>query len=186
LTGTQHALYEAAPSLPHMLDEGARWYAVHTLPFSELRAREQLGNQGFRTFLPKRRKTVRHARKLREVEAPFFPRYLFVVLDMDRDRWRSINGTFGVSSLVMQGNRPHPIPRGVVEALIASVDARGILHFGERLKVGGTIRLLAGAFAEQLATLESVDDSGRIRVLLDVLGRKVSISTDRQHVFPIA
>ena len=118
-------------------------------------------------FSPKRHKTVRHARKLRHVDAAFFPRYLFVGLDLDRDRWRSVNGTYGVASLVMQNSRPHPVPRGVVEALIASADARGILLFGERLKVGGTIRLLAGAFAEQLATLESMDDLGRIRVLLE-------------------
>ncbi|HWD58314.1 MAG TPA: transcriptional activator RfaH [Stellaceae bacterium] len=186
VNGMQDALYEIASPLPRRLDEGARWYAVHTLPYGELRAQEQLENQGFRTFLPKRHKTVRHARKLRHVDAAFFPRYLFVGLDLDRDRWRSVNGTYGVASLVMQSGRPHPVPRGVVEALVASADARGILLFGERLKVGGTIRLLAGAFAEQLATLESMDDSGRIHVLLDILGRKVSISTDRQHVFPIA
>ena len=166
--------------------DGARWYAVHTLPFCELRAREQLANQRFGTFLPKRYKTVRHARKMHNVEAPFFPRYLFVALDLDRDQWRSINGTYGVSSLVMQASRPHPVPRGVVEALIASADEAGILHFGERLAVGGKIRMMAGAFADQLATLESIDDSGRIHVLLDILGRKVSVSTERQNVFPIA
>src|SRR5579862_8183633 len=86
-----------APPMP--LDHGERWYAVHAQPFSELRAQGNLENQGFRTFVPKRHKTVRHARKLRTVESPFFPRYLFIVLDIERDRWRSVNGTFGVSRL---------------------------------------------------------------------------------------
>jgi transcription antitermination factor NusG len=45
-------------------------------------------------------KTVRHARRLSTVEAPFFPRYLFTVLDLTRHLWRSVNGTFGVSRLV--------------------------------------------------------------------------------------
>ena len=67
-----------------------RWYAVHTLPFGEVRAAGHLENQAFRTFLPKRRKTVRHARKLTTLEAPFFPRYLFVALDLTRQRWRSV------------------------------------------------------------------------------------------------
>ena len=48
----QDALDETAPPLGRGLDEGARWYAVHTLPHGELRAEEQLENQGFRTFLP--------------------------------------------------------------------------------------------------------------------------------------
>ncbi|HEY1796193.1 MAG TPA: transcriptional activator RfaH [Stellaceae bacterium] len=184
MNDTQPALYEATAPRPG--PPGARWYAVHTLPCRELRAQEQLANQGFCVFLPKRHKTIRHARKLRQVEAPFFPRYLFVSLDLGRDRWRSVNGTYGVSSLVMQATRPHPVPPGIVEALIASADPRGILHFAERLKIGGTVRLMAGAFADQLATLESLDDAGRIRVLLDVLGRRVSIMTDRQNVFPLA
>src|SRR5215472_12802285 len=73
-----------------------RWYAVHTLPFAEERAEGQLHRQGFRTFQPKRHKTVRHARRLSTVEATFFPRNLFVVLDLAHNRWGSVNGTFGV------------------------------------------------------------------------------------------
>ena len=49
---------------------------------------------------PKRHKTVRHARRLSTVEAPFFPSYLFTVLDLTRHQWRSVSGTFGVSRLV--------------------------------------------------------------------------------------
>src|SRR2546425_10203415 len=79
------------------LRPGERWYAVHTLPQREAYAQGHLRNQRFATFLPKRRKTVRHARKLRAIEAAFFPRYLFVVLDLARDQWRSVNGTYGVS-----------------------------------------------------------------------------------------
>jgi transcription antitermination factor NusG len=111
--------YEASQSNPGALSNCERWYAVHTLPFAEARAERQLHRQGFRTFQPKRHKTVRHARRLSTVEAPFFPRYLFIVLDLAHHQWRSVNGTFGVSRLVMRGDQPDPLPRGVVEALIA-------------------------------------------------------------------
>ncbi len=89
-----------------------RWYAVHTLPHNEARAEGHLNNQGFRTFLPKRRKSIRHARKIKTIDAAFFPRYLFVVLDMSRDRWRCINSTCGISRLVMRGDEPQPAPLG--------------------------------------------------------------------------
>lgn len=62
----------AVPGLSDALSDRERWYAVHALPFAEARAECQLQRQGFRTFQPKRRKTVRHARKMRTVEAPFF------------------------------------------------------------------------------------------------------------------
>jgi transcription elongation factor/antiterminator RfaH len=163
-----------------------RWYAVHTLPLAESRAEGQLRRQGFRTFQPKRHKTIRHARKLSTVEAPFFPRYLFIVLDLDRHQWRSVNGTLGVSKLVMRGDQPHPIPRQVVEALIAAADARGILQLSDKLRIGGPVRLMAGPFAEQLAILDDLDDSGRVRVLLEILGRRVTVSTAANNVLPLS
>ena len=174
-----------APACPAPLQAGERWYAVHSLPFSEMRAQAQLENQRFRTFLPKRHKTVRHARRLTTVVAPFFPQYLFVVLNLQRHQWRSVNGTFGVTGLVMQGDRPGPVPRGIVEQMLALADPRGMLQTGsELLKVGDPVRLTVGPFAEQLAVLDRMDDSGRIRVLLDMLGRQVAVSIDSNSAMP--
>jgi transcription elongation factor/antiterminator RfaH len=170
---------------PSTLSDSERWYAVHTLPFAEARAERQLQRQEFRTFQPKRHKTIRHARRLSTVEAPFFPRYLFIVLDLARHQWRSVNGTIGVSRLLMQGDQPHPVPRGVVEALIAAADARGIMQLGRKLQLGKPVRLLAGPFAEQIAILHRLDDSGRVQVLLHILGRQAAVSTDLNNVLPL-
>src|SRR5437764_921178 len=120
---------------------GRRWYAVHAQPNREFRAEQQLRNQGFEIFLPQRLKTVRHARRLTNLPAAFFPRYLFIQLDLLQHRWRSINGTFGVSSLVMRGDMPHPVPPGVVEAMIASVDDSGTLCLTERVTVAERVPL---------------------------------------------
>ncbi len=39
---------------------------------------------------------------------------------LNRDRWRPVNGTFGVSRLIMEGVRPKQVPLSVVEALAAA------------------------------------------------------------------
>jgi transcription elongation factor/antiterminator RfaH len=167
------------------LDDRERWYVAYTRPRCEARAQVQLENQGFRTFLPRRQQTVRHARKMTSVLAPFFPRYLFVVLDLTRHRWRSVSSTVGVASLVMQCDLPHPVPRGIVETLVASSDALGLLQLRQQLRVGGAVRMAAGPFAERLAILDRLDDSGRVRVLLDILGRQVLVSTGYGSVLPV-
>jgi len=77
-----------------------RWFVAYTLPKSERRAVLHLGAQGFRTYLPEFQKTIRHARRLRTIRAPLFPRYLFVILDLERDRWLSVRSTFGISRVV--------------------------------------------------------------------------------------
>jgi len=158
-----------------------RWYAVYTLPHREFRAKHQLETQGFYVFVPQRVKTLRHARKLTDIQVAFFPRYIFVELDLTFHRWRSINGTFGVKSLIMQGDTPHPVPRGIVETMIASVDHSGLLRFEGDLKTGSKVRLIAGPFAEQLGILDRLDASGRIRVLLDIMGRTISVQAPRDY-----
>lgn len=163
------------------LREGERWYAVHTLPHAERKAELQLENQRFRVFLPKRQKTIRHARKLSMIVAPFFPGYLFVALDLERQRWRSVNGTVGVSSMVMGAERPVAAPHGVVESMLATADPDGLLLLWSKLKIGSAVRLAAGPFAEQLGILDRMDDSGRVRVLLDILGRQVPVCLNRAY-----
>lgn len=166
---------------------GERWFVVNTQPHCERRAQAHLDNQAFGTFLPRRVKTVRHARRLVTGVAALFPQYLFVSLDLRRHQWRAINGTIGVKGLLMQGERPNLVPHGIVEQLIAATDAEGIFHHGSRgLKVGGSVRLMAGPFAEQLAVLQSLDDQGRVRVLLNLLGRTVTVSTNSACVLPMA
>jgi transcriptional antiterminator RfaH len=164
--------------------DGERWYVVRTLPHCEARAQGQLSAQGFRTFLPRFTKTVRHARKLRSIMAPFFPRYLFVALDLKRDRWRSINGTFGVCSLVMAGEAPAPVARGVVESLYASCDANGRLRAGGGLDIGDRVRVLTGPFADLVGYLVRIDGRERVQVLLRFLGGEVPVSIERTALVP--
>src|ERR1700746_1440681 len=87
-----------------------RWFLVHTLPKSERKAEWHLGAQGFRCILPQFEKTIRHARQLRTVRTPLFPRYLFTVLDLERDPWLSVRSTVGVARLFTQDGRPVPVP----------------------------------------------------------------------------
>ena len=106
-------------SSPYELTQDARWYLVHTRPNCERKAEINLKAQGLKTFLPHIEKTIRHARRLTTVRRPLFARYLFVSLDIGRDRWSPINSTIGVSRLVAQEGRPIPLPFGIVETLLA-------------------------------------------------------------------
>ena len=148
----------------------------------EKRADRHLGQQGFRAFLPLYRKTVRHARHFVTVEAPFFPRYLFVLLDLGRERWRSVNSTFGVASLVMQGDLPKPVPAGVVEEILATTSASGLVSSLQRLIVGDSVRVVSGPLAGLVGTLTALDENQRVRVLLDILGKETLVAIDATRI----
>ena len=180
----ENAFYPGLEFATLGLCDQERWYVARTLPQRELHAAKQLLNQGFRSFVPRYWKNRRHARKVETVSVPLFPRYIFVVVDRTRDRWRSINGTLGVDRLLMNGGEPQPVPHEVVENLIAASDVEGNIRFDSHLKEGQTIKVTAGPFADLVGQLERLDDSGRVRVLLEILGGKVLVALPQNLVAP--
>lgn len=157
----------------------SRWYVAQTLARRETGAACHLERQGFRVFLPKLMKTVRHARQLRMAPAAVFPGYVFVALDLSRDRWRSVNGTVNVSRLIMGRDTPLPVPAGVVETLMAYRDERGFCRLDRDLQPGQAVRVIAGPFAQVLGRIAALDDRGRARVLLEIMGGGVMTTLER-------
>ena len=166
--------------------EGPRWYVVQSRVHKEFYAATNLQNQAFCTFIPQIAKTIRHSRRTKTVLVPLFPRYFFVALDLARDRWRSVRGTFGVSCLVMDGDRPRPVPQGVVEQLIATTSGTGGVDFRDRLVLGQNVRFLTGPFAEKIGRLVSLDDADRVAVLLEILGSEREIAVAPEALMPVA
>ena len=165
------------------LGPGERWYVATTLPRKESVAEANLANQSYRSFVPIHLETRRHARKFTTVLAPVFPRYIFVVLDVGRQRWRSVNGTLGVQRLITDGERPLAVAPGVVETLIQSSDQRGALIYrADNLAIGDRVRLVAGPFAGSLGVLQRLDGAGRVQVLLEFLGGAVRVTARRRMV----
>jgi transcriptional antiterminator RfaH len=164
--------------------DGGRWYAVQCQPNREHIAALNLRNQSFQPFLPFRRKTRRHARKIESVRAPFFPGYLFVWLDVTRHQWRSVNGTFGVVRLLLNGENPAPIPEGFVEALREVGDQGDIVPLRSPLYPGQSVRVLTGPFADYVGVLEHLSTQERVRVLLQIMGGHVPVLLPREDVAP--
>lgn len=156
---------------------GARWYVVHTQPNGEARADLNLRRQGFATYLPRYARGRRHARRHDVVARPLFPRYLFVALDPARDRWRSIQSTFGVSHLVAAGEEPVALPDGVVDEIRGRETQDGFVQLGlpAGVRPGSAVRLIDGIFAEATGVLERIADANRVTILLQLLGREVRV-----------
>jgi transcriptional antiterminator RfaH len=163
----------------NVTDEGA-WYVVQTQVNAEAKAARNLIRQGFEIYLPRYLKRRSHARKIEKVAAPLFPRYLFVRVDMKKQRWRSIQSTFGVSRLVTNGSDPAPVAREVLHILRAREDQSGFIAMDSRpsFAVGEKVRILAGAFTDVVGLFDGLGDRERVAVLLDLLGQKVRVSMD--------
>src|SRR6266852_1508112 len=146
-----------------------RWYVAHTQPLAEPRASWHLRNQGFAVYLPRYLKRRRHARRIDWVATPLFPRYLFVGMDLALARWRAIRSTIGVSGLVCNGDRPTPVPAGVIEAIQAREDDKGAvtLQTMPTFDKHDRVQIVEGALRGLSGLFEGATDDERVIVLLE-------------------
>ena len=150
-----------------------KWYIVYTQATKENVAVQNLTKQGFTVYLPRYQKRCRHARRIYNVMAPLFPRYLFVRMNPKLQRWRSINGTMGVSYLLSDGPYPIAIPDEIVDT-IHSQEQDGLVQVMPPAFVKGQkICVTDGPFAELEGLFECVDDDQRVVLLLEFMGRVV-------------
>jgi transcriptional antiterminator RfaH len=153
-----------------------RWYVVHTQARQEARAEANLRRQGFEAWLPLIRHARRHARRVDSTLAPLFPRYIFVQLDLTRQPWRSINGTFGVVRLLCNGDTPLVVPAGFVEEIMQRCDEAGtIIGPPHPLVVGEPVKVAMGRFNLE-GLFETRSGQDRVVLLIKLLGREVRAS----------
>jgi transcriptional antiterminator RfaH len=154
-----------------------RWYVINTHAKSEHKAAWHLANQGFHAYLPQYMKRRRHARRVDMVKAPLFPRYLFVELDLEQDRWRAISSTIGVRQMICGGERPLAVPDGVIDDIRAREDETGIVPVAReaRFRRGDKLQVMDGALIDHVGLFEYTSDQDRVVLMLDLLGRQVRV-----------
>ncbi|MEQ9824130.1 MAG: transcription termination/antitermination NusG family protein [Puniceicoccaceae bacterium] len=160
-----------------------QWYCFTTQPKREHIAAANLkARAGLVTFCPRiayRKKTRRGV--VRFVE-PLFPGYLFVYCEIHQ-HLRHILAMQGIRHVVKYGERIPSLTPAFIEELQPC--------FSEEIKEipdpdpqpGESVLLAEGPFAELHAIVQTyVPATDRIRVLLDFLGREVSIDVPKAQI----
>lgn len=147
-----------------------RWFVASIRPHQEAKAAAHLHRQSFGVWLPRLKRTRRHARRFDTVLTPVFPGYLFVSFDPAAEPWRRINGTFGVRHLVCGAAGPTPLPEAFVSSLRDRSEGDILCEPAGALEAGAEIRVISGPFVDCIGTLVRSDGASRVRVLLSLLG----------------
>jgi transcription antitermination factor NusG len=160
------------------------WFVASTIRGKERVAESNLGNQSIRNFLPLRRKSFRKGRKCVVRLAPLFPGYIFVAPGSERDKCRAINGTLGVKRLICADERPVPLPAGFVERLADELRPDGSISHAPQLRPGDTVEISHGPLACSIGELLTIDDRGRVALLVKFLSSYVSVKTHIEFLLP--
>lgn len=150
------------------------WVVANLQPSGLVQAQSNLERQAFESYAPRFYCPASHK------VLPLFPGYLLILI---KDKWKSILGTRGVSSLIMSGEKPGTVSDKVVSNLRECTGADGLVAVpslkqgsGRPYRREGT-RLMVhdrqSNFFTQYAIYQESLPGDRCAVLLQLLGRQV-------------
>jgi transcription antitermination factor NusG len=138
-------------NFPH--SDTAKWFCAVTNPNCQARAALGLYELGYRTFYPKKRRWVSHARTKTAKEKPLLGRYLFVEVDQPRQSFGAVRAVNGIEGFVSNPD-PVRIPSNLVESFrLRQMAGEWDEVASGPLVVGCRIRVMEGQFANMLATV---------------------------------
>lgn len=159
--------------------QGQQWFAGQLKPNGLTLAARNLARQGIEHFCPWMVETQRRDGKLQDRRRPLFPGYIFVRIDPEAGLWRTVNATRGLTRLVQTDPRaPTPLPDDLIAGLRARCSDTGELQPAPELAPGDMVRVVSGPFVDLVARIETIGEDARIRVLFDLMNRKVMTALD--------
>lgn len=158
------------------------WYVIQTKPGNEHRVEANLVNQEIETFLPLVETYPWKCGKMALTTHPFFPNYLFGRLDLGLHYYK-VKWTRGVSKILGAGTEPVPISEKVIQSIKERIVKGNVVRLEDELKEGDPVQITSGPFKDLTGIFQKkMSDSGRVRVLLSLIGVDVPIQISRTQI----
>ncbi len=169
--------------MTEVLNVSGSWFALYVKPRHERAIAEALRAKGFEQFLPLYKARRRWSDRVKELEAPLFPRYVFCRFGA-LDHLRVVT-TPGVWCVVGTGKRPVSIPESEMAALQTVVRSGLCAHPWPFLRAGQMVRIDAGPLRGLEGILAASRNAQRLVISVTLLQRSVAVEVDRLYVTPI-
>jgi transcription antitermination factor NusG len=155
----------------------AGWWCVQTRAQREHMVRLLLMRHGFETYAPR----IKHHGRI----AFLFPTYLFIAA---RKQFYSVLKTPGVVRLLMCGDQPADLGAEVITEIHKRESRDGLVRLPaarQGLVKGQGVRVTKGSFCGHIGLYDGMSSHERVRVLLELLGRKVSVEMAESDLTPL-
>jgi transcription antitermination factor NusG len=152
------------------------WFALQVRTRQEASVAQQLNGQGYERFLPLYKLRKRWSDRIKEVNAPLFPGYLFCRFN-PQDRLPILK-TPGVIQIVGFNNGPTAVDEGEIRSIQTLVTA-GVPHQPwPFLAAGDRVRIESGPLLGLEGILVDVKRSHRLVLSVTLLQRSVAVEID--------
>lgn len=154
------------------------WGVVTTVPANEARAAADLDQVGLSTYFPRYESVEAVRGRIMKRQRPLFPGYLFFELAAF---WRKVFTSERVTGVLKYDpETPAHLPQSVIDELIERSGPEGVIRFDtkrqRRFRHGQKVQVRNGPFTGHSAVIEALLADDRLRILLDLFGRKTTVS----------
>ncbi len=162
----------------------APWFALHVRSRCEKAVAAALRSKGYDEFLPLYRSRNRWSDRLKDVDLPLFPGYVFCRLEPARRLPVLI--TPGVVSIIGSGKIPQPVAPEELAAIQVLAKSGLPAVPWPHLKAGERVRIERGALEGIEGILTAMKKECRVVLSVTLLQRSVAVEIDRNFIRPIA
>jgi len=160
------------------------WFALQVRTRHEAGVAEQLSGQGYERFLPLCKLRKRWSDRIKEVEAPLFPGYLFCRFN-PHDRLPILK-TPGVMQIVGFNNGPAAVDELEIRSIQTLVAASVPYQPWPFLTAGDRVRIESGPLLGLEGILTDVRRSNRLVLSVTLLQRSVAVEIDSALVTAVS
>ena len=161
------------------------WYAIQIQSKLGTVASATLRGKGYEEFLPLYRSRRRWSDRIKELDLPLFPGYLFCRFNVS-DRLMPILTTPGVIGIIGAGKTPVPVFEEEIEAIRAILRSGLAAQPYPFLRAGSKVYIEAGPLAGVEGIVTNTDKVYRLIVSVGLLQRSVAVEIDREWARPIS
>ncbi len=170
-----------------------KWYVVHTQTGSEEKARAGLQSKMETTALknyvaeivvPTEQVSEIRGGKKRITERKFFPGYLLVKMEMNKDSWYMVKSTPGITGFIGPGRKPTPISDEEVNSILRRTEDTETKPTPKIIfDVGESMRISQGPFANfNGQVMEIYPERGKLKVSVSIFGRATLVELEYWQV----
>jgi transcription antitermination factor NusG len=160
-----------------------RWFALRVQSRCEKVVAMVARNKGFEEFLPLHKSRRRWSDRLKAIDLPLFPGYIFCRLDPQRRL--PLLTIPGVLHFVGIGKIPSPIQDTEIAAIQTAVGSGILTEPWPFLEVGQRVRLEDGPLAGLEGILVETPKRQRVVVSVTLLKRSVAVDIERHWAAPV-
>jgi transcriptional antiterminator NusG len=169
------------------LQQGRRWYVIHTYSGYEENVKRNLEqriesmdmeDKIFNVLIPTEKKIKIKNGKRKVVTEKIFPGYVLVEMIVDDNSWYVVRNTPNVTGFIGSGTTPTPISEEEIKNLQKRMGVEEPT-FKIDVTVGAPVRITDGPFKSYEGKVNKIDEArGKIKVLVSMFGRETPVELD--------